>query len=468
MTIKTRFCPSPTGLMHLGNARTALFNALLARKETGIFLVRIEDTDQSRSQSNYTEQLLDDLQWLGLQWQEGVTCGGENGPYSQSERQTIYDKYYDVLKDKNLIYPCFCTSEQLMLHQKIQRASGIAPRYAGTCRHLSTEEIQHKREQGLQANLRFKVPEATPIVFHDLVRGKQSFYSNDVGDFIIRRTDGTAPFLYSNAIDDALMGVTHALRGEDHLSNTPRQLLILQALDLNPPQYGHLALILGHDGSPLSKRNGSRSIDDLRREAYLPRAIVNYLARLGHHYAQDDCMSLHDLSQHFDLTHLNRAAAKFDEQQLGHFQKLAILNSDTETLKAWLADTLKEVSTEHSNAFIELIKANIMFPKDAQLWANALFADQLIYNDEAEQALRDAGSSFFEHALQLAHQKNMDYATLTQSLKKELEVKGKALFRPLRFALTGQAHGPELSPMFNLMGLEHIAKRFQQAIGKLA
>ena len=283
-SVKTRFCPSPTGYLHLGNVRTALFSALLAKHSKGCFLLRIEDTDKTRSDDVFTHALIEDLRWLGLHWQEGVDAGGDLGPYHQSQRQSIYDDYYERLIAMKMAYMCFCTEEQLTLQRTLQQKAGKPPRYSGVCRHLSDAEIKEKIAAGVKPTLRFCIPENEMITFTDMVRGEQRFNSNDLGDFVIKRADGTAPFMYGNAIDDALMGVTHVLRGEDHLTNTPRQIAILKALNLPVPQYGHIALIVGPDGAPLSKRHGSRSLRALHEEGFLPMAIVNYLARLGHYY----------------------------------------------------------------------------------------------------------------------------------------------------------------------------------------
>jgi len=207
--------------MHFGNLRTALFNYLYARHYNGSFLLRIEDTDMARSEAQYTDAILTDLRWLGLEWQEG--------PYHQSERQAIYNDYYEALEKKGRVYPCFCTEEQLAITRKVQLASGKPPRYSGTCRHLSQEAILAKRASGLSFTLRFEVSNDAVVEFEDLVKGPQRFETEHIGDFIIRRNDGTASFMFCNALDDALLGVTHALRGDDHLTNTPRQILILQA-----------------------------------------------------------------------------------------------------------------------------------------------------------------------------------------------------------------------------------------------
>jgi glutamyl-tRNA synthetase len=283
MNHKTRFAPSPTGLIHIGNARTALFNALYAHKS--VFLLRIEDTDLERSKDTYIQQLKQDLKSLGLLWQQQE---------KQSDRFDIYAKYYQQLQQQDLAYPCFCTPEELALSRKLQRASGKAPRYAGTCTHLSEAETAAKLQKGLKPTLRFRVPRGQRVEFNDLVRGKQQFASYDLGDFIIRRADGTPAFFFCNAVDDALMEVTHVFRGEDHLTNTPRQILILQALNLPIPQYGHISLILGNDGLPLSKRNGSQNIQGLIKEGWLATALINYLARLGHTYTDDNLLSLNN------------------------------------------------------------------------------------------------------------------------------------------------------------------------------
>lgn len=278
--VKTRFAPSPTGLLHLGNVRTALFNALYARHGGGVFLLRIEDTDLERSRGEYILSLMEDMHWLGLDWQEGPEADDTHGPYAQSQRGEIYRRYFDELEEQGLAYPCFCSQRELELSRKTQLASGRPPRYAGTCAHLTAEERQKRLDKGIQPTLRFRVENGAVVQFNDLVRGPQAFPTDDIGDFVIRRAEGSAAFFFSNAIDDALMDVTHVLRGEDHLTNTPRQILLQQALGLATPHYGHISMIVGADGAPLSKRTGSRSVRELREAGYLPLAVVNYLARL--------------------------------------------------------------------------------------------------------------------------------------------------------------------------------------------
>lgn len=466
---KTRFCPSPTGHVHIGNVRTALFNALLAKQKKGIFLLRIEDTDVERSKKEYVAALEADLRWLGLDWQEGPEHDLHNGPYFQSQRQSIYDHYYQELEHKNLAYPCFCTEEELALMRKVQRASGRPPRYAGTCFGLTADEIAAKKAAGLVPTLRFHVPNDAVIEFIDIVRGAQKFSGNDIGDFIIRRADGTSPFMFCNAIDDALMKVTHALRGEDHLTNTPRQVMILKALNLNIPTYGHISLIVGQDNSPLSKRHGSRSIQEMRALGFFPEAINNYMARLGHYYEDDSFMSLEQLAQQFRLESLGRAPARFDYQQLLRWQQEAIVHKNTDDLWLWMSNETKQLVPEDKRQdFIAAIRSNILFPHEVQKYADIFFKPQNDFSLENRTILQNAGSQFFQEAINAVNQAGQDFKSISNLLQQHLNVKGKALFQPLRIALTGELHGPEMAAIFRLLSVNEINHRLQAAANVVA
>jgi glutamyl-tRNA synthetase len=461
--MKTRFCPSPTGNMHLGNARTALFNALFAKGQSGTFLLRIEDTDALRSHADFDTGLQEDLRWLGLDWQEGPRVGGDQAPYYQSQRQAIYDQYYQKLQQAKVVYPCFCSDQQLAISRKVQLASGQPPRYSGICRNLTPEQVAQKQAEGLKPTLRFEVLTNEPIEFHDLVRGLQSFNSRDIGDFIIRRADGTASFIFCNAVDDAVMGVTHALRGDDHLANTPRQLLILKALNLPAPQYGHIALIVGSDGSPLSKRHGSRSIKELHEEGFLPIAIVNYLSRLGHYYTETGFMDLETLAARFDSTSMGAAPARFDAIQLLHWQKEAIAHSSNEALWEWMGRAVHaRVPEANRDLFIKIVRHNVVFPVEAMHWAAILFAKQLNYSQEALDVLRPS-SVVLKAAIALIDETGVDFKALTNRLQETTGLKGKALFQPLRVALTGELAGPEMIPVVQLLGVDGIRARLQHA-----
>lgn len=452
--MKTRFAPSPTGYMHLGNTRTALFCVLLAKAQQGNFLLRIEDTDQARSEEIFTEQLQADLRWLGLDWQEG--------PYFQSQRHEIYDEYYQQLQASGMAYPCFCSDQELAIARKIQLSSGKPPRYAGTCRHLTAEQVAAKQAQGMKATLRFRVPDNQTIKFTDFVRGEQQFQSNEIGDFVIRRSEGTAAFFFCNAIDDALMGVTHVLRGEDHLTNTPRQLMILAALNLAFPSYGHMALIVGSDGSPLSKRHGSRSVKELREEGYLSEAIANYLARLGHYYADNSFMNLQQLAENFAIDNLSKSPARFDASQLLYWQKQAVQHLDNDAIWNWIGEEVQAVVVaEHKEIFLQILKANITFPCEALVWAKILFDAELKLEAETKTELQMINAEFWQTALDAVAEHGVNFKAVSEVIQQKLNVKGKALFHPLRLALTGRTDGPEMVKIFEILGKEKIIQRLK-------
>lgn len=468
MTVRTRFSPSPTGMIHLGNARAALFSALFAAKHAGHFILRIEDTDAARSAEQYVEALQEDLHWLGVNWQEGPGVHGDYGPYWQSQRQEIYAKYYAILEEKKLIYPCFCTDQELMLARKIQLSRGQAPRYSGTCQQLSVQEINERLAAGKKPAWRFAVPANQVIEFTDTVKGVQQFQSNDIGDFIVRRADGTAPFLFCNAIDDAMMQVSHVLRGEDHLANTPRQILLLQTLALRIPQYGHLSLIVGDDGSPLSKRHGSFSLREMQTQGYLPIAIMNYLVRLGHTCDTQQLLSFDELAQHFYLEKLSRSPARFDKAQLMFWQKMAVQALDISTMWRWLGEHVaNQVPQTTRQLFAETVKANIEFPDDALMWARIFFHDDVHCDETSIHIIREAGEQFFVEAELAVAKYGIDLPLILEEMKKVLSVSGKKLFMPLRLALTGKTHGPELAHIAEILGQKKMQHRLGQAF-KLA
>lgn len=457
---KTRFAPSPTGLLHLGNVRTALFNALYARHSGGVFLLRIEDTDLERSRGEYILALMEDMHWLGLAWQEGPEADDAHGPYAQSQRDAIYQRYFAELEAKGLAYPCFCSPRELELSRKTQLAAGRPPRYAGTCAHLTAEERRRRLDQGLQPTLRFRVENGAVVRFVDLVRGPQAFLSDDIGDFVIRRAEGSAAFFFSNAVDDALMRVTHVLRGEDHLTNTPRQILLQQALGLDTPHYGHISMIVGADGAPLSKRTGSRSVRELREAGYLPLAVVNYLARLGHHYENNAYLDMDGLAREFELARLGRSPARYDAAQLDYWQRQAVQHAGADTLWQWLGDAVQAlVPAAARAAFIAAVRGNIAMPAEGLRWAQILFTDTLVLGDEAAAAVREAGPRFFEAAATALDAHPADYAAMIERLKRDSGAKGKTLFKPLRAALTGELDGPELASLLSLMTAERARAR---------
>ncbi len=453
----TRFAPSPTGQMHLGNARTALFNALLAAHEGGRFLLRIEDTDRDRSEPRFEAGVLDDLRWLKIAWD------GDGEVVRQSDRHDLYDQLFTRLQLEGHAYHCFCSEETLTRQRSEQLSAGQPPRYPGTCRGLAAEEVAARQAQGEVASLRFRLPEGEAVGFEDLVRGPQSFTTDDLGDFVIRRSDGTAAFLFSNAVDDSLMGVTHVLRGEDHLSNTPRQLLVQRALELSAPRYGHLPLIVGEDGTPLSKRHGSHSVHDLREAGYLPEAVVNYLARLGHHLEAPELLGSEAMGEAFQLTALGHAPARFDVDQLRHWQRAAVTAAPADCLWEWMGEQVQTLVPEvQATAFVEAVRPNVLFPEQAHFWSLILFRDPLPMNPEAARELAESAPDFFRSALQVWEQATPE--NFAVALRKATGAKGRALFHPLRLALTGEPDGPELRLLLPLLGHERVRTRLARAV----
>jgi nondiscriminating glutamyl-tRNA synthetase len=450
--IRTRFAPSPTGYLHLGNARTALFNYLLAA-DGGCFVLRSEDTDAERSDAALLASVYEDLHWLGIDWGEGPDRGGAYGPYSQSERGALYTRYFLQLEAAQRAYPCFCTQAALALERRRQQAAGHPPRYAGTCRRLSAAERQARSARGEAATLRFAVDGRRDVDFDDLVHGPRHFAAHDLGDFVIRRADGSAAFLFSNAVDDALMAITHVLRGEDHLSNTPRQLLVLEALGLSPPRYGHVPLVLGEDGVPLSKRSGSASVRALRAEGVLPEALCNHLARLGHALASGALMSMQELAQAFQLERLGRAPARHDPAQLGHWQREAVHTAAAERLWRWMetAELAALVPPAQRLAFVKTVQPNLSMPSDGLAWAERLYAEPAPYTEDARAAIKAAGADFFATAVAALPQAG-GFKELADALAATTARKGRALYQPLRAALTAATDGPELAQVYALLG----------------
>jgi glutamyl-tRNA synthetase len=460
----TRFTPNPAGPLHLGNARTALLNFLAARHSGGRFILRVEDTDESRTADRLMGELFEDLHWLGLDWDEGPDVGGPHATYRQLQRRTIYERWLTQLDAASLTYPCFCTPSEINAARREQPKSGKPLRYAGTCRELREEERAERLVRGHPAAIRFRVPQGKALRFKDLVHGEQLFSSDDIGDFILRRADGSTALFFSNAIDDALMEVSLVLRGEDHLNNTPRQLLILQALGLPIPCYAHVALLRGGDGAPLSTRRGAQTVRELRRRGYLPQALRNYLVRLGHTYSTEGWLEVAQMRADFDVRRLGRVAARFDEAQLHHWQREAVAHLCPIGLRVWLADELPaEVSLEARDKFCAAIRHDIEFPADAKPWVDIVFRSLRERSPEAQAAIRNAGEQFFVTAGRVLKESSAEFKLAAQQISELTDLEGQQLHMPLRAAITGQTHGPELGPLLPLIPAEEVALRLASA-----
>ncbi|HTY48697.1 MAG TPA: glutamate--tRNA ligase [Steroidobacteraceae bacterium] len=453
----TRFAPSPTGDLHLGNVRTALFSFLLARQAGGRFVVRIEDTDAERSRAQYCARQLADLRWLGLDWDAGPDREDGAGPYRQSQRTGLYERYFRALIAAAAVYECFCSPLELEVAHRAQLAAHRPPRYAGTCRDLSAAERERRRAQGIRPTLRLRVPPGRLIWFTDLVHGPQAFQSDDIGDFVVRRADGSASFFFSNAVDDAAMGITHVLRGEDHLANTPRQLLVLQALGLSAPVYGHVALLVGAGGAPLSKRDGATTVCEFRERGYTAAALLNHLFRLGHSTPERALLDLAGMARAFDTVHLGRAPAHFQEAQLAVWQKEAVRQMTPPQLGAWLAGALPagvlppDLPQERALAFAQAVRPNIVLPGDALPWAQVVFGGPPQIAAGELPVIEQAGRAYFAAAAGAAAAAGNDLPAILAALRAATGVQGQALYLPLRLALTGLSHGPELGPLLAAM-----------------
>ena len=331
--VRVRFAPSPTGPFHIGGARSALFNFLFARKYGGKVILRIEDTDRERSSRGSEQDIMNSMGWLGITWDEGPDVGGEFGPYRQMERLSIYEKYVQQLFDKGYAYYCYCTEEELEALRQEQMAKGEMVRYTGRCRDLTEEERKAFEAEGRKAVVRFRVPEEEIIKINDLVRGEVSFESSGIGDFIIVKSDGVPTYNFAVVVDDHEMGITHVIRAEEHLSNTPRQVLIYNALGIPLPEFAHISLILGKDHSKMSKRHGATSINQYMELGYLPEALVNFLALLGWApEGEEEVLSMEELIAGFSLDRVSKSPAVFDLEKLQWLNGLYIRSSDIERI----------------------------------------------------------------------------------------------------------------------------------------
>jgi len=460
--VRTRFAPSPTGRIHVGNLRTALFAALLARRHQGRFILRIEDTDVSRHDESVLADLYEDLAWFGLEPDEGPEQGGGAGPYRQSERSTHYRRGLAALRQAGHAYPCFCTREMLEASRRAQLLAGRPPRYEGRCAQLTESAAAARLAAGDMACWRFRVAPGEVVTFVDLVHGPQRFERGLIGDFVIVREDGSPAFLFSNALDDAEMRVSHVLRGEDHLANTPRQLLLLAALGQEPPTYAHLPLVLGGDGRPLAKRAGAMTVQQLRSEGILPLALWNLLARTGHHYDEEGLLDVPGLQAGFELARIGRAAAHFDQASLAHWQKQAVLQLGDDAFRAWAG--LDRLDAAADPAAITLLRENVTRPEEARAWVAVLQGGAPPLEAEAAACVEAAGPAFFAAAVGCVHHLPHDFTAFARDLTDATGQRGRALFQPLRAALTGRLAGPEIPRLMTLIGQERIRQRFERCM----
>ena len=450
--MRVRFAPSPTGHLHVGNARTALFNWLLAKGQNGTFILRIEDTDLERSTKESEQAILNDLRWMGLQWDEGVEAGGDYGPYRQTERMQSYVDHTNRLLAEGKGYYCFCSAETLEAHRKSQLAAGLPPKYAGTCRNIPADDAKRRKESGEPAVVRLRVPEGRNVTFNDVVRGAVTFHTDVIGDPVLVRSDGIPAYNFAVVIDDALMKVTHVIRGEDHISNTPRQILLYEAYGYQQPTFAHLSLVMGPDHAPLSKRHGATSVKEFREKGYLPEALVNYLALIGWSPGQnEELLPADELARRFRLENVAHSAGVFDEDKLAwanrHYLKICEPNRLAELAEPHLRDRKQIVGNLSAEARAWLV--SVLPGMAASVDRLPQLADRLdaVFNFAAPAEPLDA-SLVKALAEELAASPRLTdketFRAVANRVKDKTGLKGKNLFHPIRVILTGSHEGPEL------------------------
>lgn len=475
--VRVRFAPSPTGPLHIGGARSALFNFLYARRYQGEFIVRIEDTDLERSRPEYEQEIIESLEWLGINWDEGLKVGGPHAPYRQTERLAAYQRYADTLLARGLAYPCFCTEEELEEERKQLLEKGEMVRYLGKCSNLTDEERQAKLAQGAKPAIRLRVPRGRLYVVEDLVRGNVTFESDNMGDFIIMKSDGIPTYNFAAVIDDYLMGITHVIRAEEHLSNTPRQLVVYEALGLEPPQFAHVSLILGNDRQKMSKRHGATSVIQYRQQGYLPEALVNFLALLGWApEGEEEILSLREMVRAFSLDRVAKNPAVFDLDKLNHINQQYIKKKSISELKELLwpfigaagyGDRVRKLGDETYGLLVEGIRDYLVCLAD--VGSNLrIFFDDPEFEPEAEQVLQEEGVS---QVLELCRDglpesfDGLDQAKkFLKSLVKESRLPARKVYMPLRAALTGRIKGLELPYLIAVWGSEECRRRLTRAL----
>ncbi len=479
--LKVRFAPSPTGPFHIGGARSALFNWLVARHADGTFLVRIEDTDLKRSTKESEENIKDSLKWLGMNWDEGIDVGGPHGPYRQTERLDLYKKEVQRLLDEGKAYYCYCSAEELEKSRKAQLDAGKTPIYDEHCRHLTEEEKAKYEAEGREPVVRLKVRKDGVFAFDDMVRGHVEFQAAGVGDFIIMKSDGIPVYNFAVVIDDAFMEVTHVIRAEEHLSNTPRQLAIYEALGYKPPKFGHISLILGEDHKKMSKRHGATSVTEYRNMGYLPEAVVNYLALLGWTpKGEQEIFTEEELIKQFSMKRVSSNDAVFDINKLNwiNFQYMKKLDADQLydlivpfLVKAGYVDaTVSEEKKDWLKKVIWFMKDHIYFAGQAADELRFFFEDMPKITDEDILAVMKEETSgkllkaFIEDLKALETFDQAEIKKCFNACMKAQGIKGKAAYEPTRIALTGVTQGPGMFEMMELFGREKTMDRLEAAL----
>jgi glutamyl-tRNA synthetase len=473
-SVRVRFAPSPTGYLHVGGARTAIFNYLFARHNHGTFILRIEDTDAERSTRESEVSLLEDLRWIGLDWDEGPDVGGPHGPYRQSERMPIYRDVALTLVAQGRAYPCFCTDAELERKRAEAEAASRPPQYDGTCRDLTPEQVAAKRAAGLPEAIRFRVGGGV-VRFHDAVRGDMELSHDMVGDWVTLRSNGLPTYNFAAAVDDHRMEITHVIRGEEHLPNTLRQIMIYDALGATPPIFAHVPLILAEDRSKLSKRHGASSVGELRAGGYLPDAATNYLLLLGWSHPQSkEIMPRDEMIKTFGIERIGKAAAVFDKKKLLWMNGQYIRKLDVDTLEKlvepYTPDFLKQRYDEATRReIVSILQDSIDTLSDFTTRAR-IFEPNVTYEDEAKTLLQtESARRVIAGMVQRlrAHAGAItpdDFKQMILATGQETGLKGKDLYFPIRGAMTGSVHGPDLTRVAAVKGKDEVLRLLEGAM----
>jgi len=483
--IRVRYAPSPTGHLHIGNARTALFNYLYARHFDGKFIIRTEDTDAKRNVEGGEESQLTFLKWLGIDWDEGADIGGEYGPYRQMERLDIYNEYIQQLLDKDLAYECFMTEEELEAEREEQKANGQVPKYAGKHSNLTEEEKEAFRKEGRKPSIRIRVPLNKTYTFNDIVRGEISIESSDYGDWVIAKKDGIPTYNFAVAIDDHLMEITHVLRGEEHISNTPRQMMIYDAFGWESPTFGHMTLILNEERKKLSKRDEHilQFIEQYKNMGYLPEAMFNFISLLGWSpVGEEEIFDQASLIKIFDPERLSTSAAIFDQKKLQWMNGEYIKKADVETVidltlphlmeAGKIAPDADEATMNWAKEIIALYQEQLRYGAEIVSLTELFFKTEIDYNEAAQEVLQEEQvvevlQVFTDKLIHLDNFVQEDIKEQIKATQKETKHRGKKLFMPIRVATTGQTHGPELPKAIELLGKDIVLTRLNQVLDTL-
>ncbi|CZR00763.1 glutamyl/glutaminyl-trna synthetase [Trichococcus palustris] len=472
--IRVRYAPSPTGHLHIGNARTALFNYLFARHNGGEFIIRIEDTDQKRNLEHGEESQLQNLAWLGMDWDEGPDKPGTVGPYRQSERKDIYDPLVDQLLLSNRAYKCYCTEEELETEREQQRARNEMPHYGGKCSNLTPSQQAAKEAEGLTPVIRFRVPIENTYSFDDIVKGIITFEASSVGgDYIIRKRDGFPTYNFAVAVDDHMMKITHVLRGDDHIANTPKQMMIYEAFGWKIPKFGHMTLIINSEtGKKLSKRDESilQFIEQYKDLGYLPEAMFNFITLLGWSpVGEDEIFSQDELIKMFDPERLSKSPAAFDQKKLewinNHYMKAADLDTIVSLAAPHLVAAGKlpenptEPDREYAKKLISLYHEQMSYAAEIVPLSEMFFAAEITLDDEAKEVIAAETApivlaAFKEKLVAIEPFEEAGILAAIKEVQKETKIKGKNLYMAIRIAVSGQMHGPEIGKTIEVLGRE--------------